>query len=38
MMALHSPAAGLALLVLLKTALDLRAHVCEREKFNPSTE
>ena len=33
MMALHSPAAGLILLVALKTALDLRGHFAERKKF-----
>jgi len=35
MLALHSPLAGLALLVLLKLVLDLRAHWREREKFAP---
>ena len=33
MMALHSPAAGLAVLVLLKTTIDLAAHLRERAKF-----
>ncbi len=33
MMALHSPVVGLALLVVLKTALDVRAHLRERTKF-----
>jgi hypothetical protein len=32
-MALHSPVAGLLLLVVLKTALDLSSHVGERKKF-----
>ena len=34
MMVLHSPAAGLLLLVALKTALDLRGHLKERAKFS----
>jgi hypothetical protein len=34
MMALHSPVAGLLLLVLLKTMLDLRGHIAERKKFS----
>jgi hypothetical protein len=34
-MALHSPVAGLLLLVILKTMLDLRGHFSEREKFAP---
>jgi len=33
MMALHSPAVGLLLLVALKIALDLRGHFAERKKF-----
>jgi hypothetical protein len=33
MMALNSPTVGLVLLVLLKIALDLRAHLKERAKF-----
>jgi hypothetical protein len=33
MMALHSPAAGLILLVVLKTVFDLNSHVGERKKF-----
>jgi hypothetical protein len=33
MLALHSPTLGLLLLVVLKTGLDLRAHVAERKKF-----
>ena len=33
MMALHSPALGLLLLVALKIALDLRGHFAERKKF-----
>jgi hypothetical protein len=33
MLALHSPVWGLLLLVALKTALDLRGHFAEREKF-----
>jgi hypothetical protein len=33
MMALHSPAAGLVLLVVLKTVFDLNSHVAERKKF-----
>lgn len=33
MMALHSPASGLLLLVALKTGLDLRGHLKERKKF-----
>lgn len=33
MLALHSPVAGLALLVVLKTALDVHAHLRERRKF-----
>jgi len=33
MMALHSPTAGLVVLVLLKTAIDLAAHLRERRKF-----
>lgn len=33
MMALHSPAWGLLLLVALKIALDLRGHLAERKKF-----
>jgi hypothetical protein len=33
MLALHSPAVGLLLLVALKTALDLRGHFAERKKF-----
>lgn len=33
MMTLHSPVVGLALLVVLKTALDVRAHLRERTKF-----
>jgi hypothetical protein len=36
MMALHSPVAGLALLVVLKILLDLRGHLKEREKFGTS--
>ncbi|HOW98148.1 MAG TPA: DUF6498-containing protein [Kiritimatiellia bacterium] len=32
-----SPAAGLALLVLLKTALDALAHLWERSKFSPAS-
>ena len=36
MAALHSPAMGLLLLVALKTALDLRGHLKEREKFAAS--
>jgi hypothetical protein len=36
MMALHSPAVGLALLVTLKILLDLRGHLKEREKFASS--
>jgi len=35
MMALHSLAAGLAVVVLLKTALDLHGHLRERQKFTP---
>jgi len=35
MMALHSPVAGLLLLVFLKMALDLGSHVGERKKFAP---
>jgi hypothetical protein len=35
MMLLHSPAAGLALLVVLKMAFDLAGHQGEREKFLP---
>lgn len=35
MAALHSPAAGLLLLVALKTVLDLRGHLKERAKFSP---
>jgi hypothetical protein len=34
-MALHSPVAGLLLLVVLKTAFDLGSHVGERKKFAP---
>jgi hypothetical protein len=34
MLALHSPAVGLLLLVALKTALDLRGHLKERQKFS----
>lgn len=34
MMALHSPTAGLLLLVALKIALDLRGHLAERKKFS----
>ena len=37
MMALHSPTAGLLLLVALKIAFDLRAHLSERRKFARST-
>jgi hypothetical protein len=37
MMALKSPAIGLALLVVLKIILDLRAHLRERAKFAPTT-
>jgi hypothetical protein len=33
MMALHSPVAGLILLVVLKTVFDLNSHVGERKKF-----
>jgi hypothetical protein len=33
MMALHSPVAGLVLLVVLKTAFDLNSHLGERKKF-----
>ena len=36
MMALRSPAIGLALLVVLKVILDLRAHLRERTKFSPA--
>ena len=35
MMLLHAPAAGLALLVVLKMAFDLAGHQAEREKFSP---
>jgi hypothetical protein len=35
LMALHSPVAGLALLVVLKTVFDLAGHQKEREKFSP---
>jgi len=38
MLALHSPAAGLLLLVALKIALDLSAHLAERKKFAESRE
>ena len=34
-MLLHSPAAGLALLVILKMTFDLAGHQGEREKFIP---
>jgi hypothetical protein len=34
MMALHSPAIGLLVLVALKIALDLRGHFAERKKFS----
>lgn len=37
MMALKSPSIGLALLVVLKIILDLRAHLRERAKFAPTT-
>ena len=37
MMALHSPVAGLLLLVVLKTVLDLRGHIVERRKFAEAT-
>lgn len=37
MMALHSPVAGLLLLVFLKMTLDLSSHVGERKKFAPAT-
>jgi hypothetical protein len=38
MLALHSPVVGLLLLVVLKTALDLRGHFAERKKFaEPAT-
>lgn len=36
MLLLKSPAAGLALLVLVKTAFDLAAHLNERDRFQPS--
>lgn len=36
-MALHSPVAGLLLLVILKTMLDLRGHFAERKKFADTT-
>jgi len=36
MTALHSPVTGLALLVVLKIALDVRAHLRERRKFAPA--
>jgi hypothetical protein len=36
MLALHSPVAGLLLLVLLKTALDLHGHFAERREFAES--
>jgi hypothetical protein len=36
MMALHSPMAGLILLVVLKTAFDLNSHASERKKFAES--
>jgi len=35
MMLLHSPVAGLALLVVMKMAFDLAGHQSEREKFSP---
>ncbi len=36
LLALRSPALGLLLLVVLKTALDLRAHLQERRKYGPT--
>jgi len=38
MMALHSPVAGLVVLVLLKMTIDLAAHLRERRKFAPQAE
>jgi hypothetical protein len=36
MMALHSPAAGLLVLIVLKILFDLRGHLAERKKFSPN--
>ena len=38
MMALHSPAVGLLLLIVLKTGLDLRGHLKERTKFSAAAQ
>ena len=38
MQALHSPTAGLLILILLKIGLDLAAHLRERNKFSETTE
>jgi hypothetical protein len=36
-MALHSPVAALLVLVVLKTAIDLRSHLSERRKLGSTT-
>ncbi len=38
LLALHSPTGGLVLLVGLKVALDLHAHLAERRKFRENLE
>jgi len=38
MVLMHSPAAGLVMLVILKTGLDLAGHQAEREKLAPATD